>query len=423
MMKRVLARFRHIVAAIFFFWVSWAAAGMEAPTFAYTYQRADGNRFVEGKGAFPNMTYVDVHLDGRPVWLVAATDRNAIIWAVVLEGGVTRALRTVGKTVTSVDVKPSRLPGNTPPLLMIRNGKAQLLESSSSFTQAYSHPVLLPKSGKTAVIYRNGLLALRGEKTELFDIDALPDARPVFDERERLLLLTGRTQDYSHGILGDTIEAQSVTLIKTSPVASADPIISLRKGSVIEGTAPIWSDLNGDGLREIILTVSDRNRGSRFVVFDEDGFLTATGPAVGRGFRWRHQIAVAPFGPKGEMELVGVRTPHIGGVVEFFRLEGDTLRRTAHLKGYSSHVMGSRNLDMAAAGDFDGDGSIELLLPLQSLDKLAAVRHTEEGARSVWELLLPGKLTTNLAAATLPDGSIVLGVGSDTHTLRLWLGH
>jgi hypothetical protein len=106
--------------------------------------------------------------------------------------------------------------------------------------------------------------------------------------------------------------------------------------------------------------------------------------------------------------------------VEFFRLEGEELRRRAHIKGFSSHIMGLRNLDMAAAGDFDGDGSVELLVPLQSLDSLAAVRHTDKGAQRVWELPLTGKLSTNLAAATLPDGSITVGVGSEEGTLHLW---
>lgn len=83
----------------------------------------------------------------------------------------------------------------------------------------------------------------------------------------------------------------------------------LPSGSVIENTAPIWSDLNGDGVREIILTVIDRHKGARFMVYSDDGALIASGPAVGKGYRWRHQIAVAPFGPQGEIELVGVQSP------------------------------------------------------------------------------------------------------------------
>ena len=419
--ERVRKRLYLIMTGIFFLLASTTIAGTEEQTFGYTYQRADGNRFVRGKGNLPNISHVDVHLDGRPVWLVAASDDDAVIWVAVLENGETRAFRTSGTAVDPIDIEPSKLPGGTPPLLIVRRGKPRLLEPASRSEAADSHPVILPQSGKTAVLYNDGRLMLRNGNQKRFSIDALPDARLIFDERERVLLLTGRTQAYRHGVLGDTIEAQSITLITTYPDSSAARIIELTSGSVIESTAPIWSDLNGDGEREIILTVSDRHKGSRFMVYNEDGALIASGPAVGKGFRWRHQIAVAPFGPQDEMELVGVRTPHIGGVVEFFRLEGEELRRTAHIAGFSSHIMGLRNLDMSAAGDFDGDGRIELLVPLQTLDSLAAVRHTEKGAQRVWELPLQGKLSTNLAAATLTDGSITVGVGIEEGTLRLWL--
>ena len=55
--------------------------------------------------------------------------------------------------------------------------------------------------------------------------------------------------------------------------------------------------------------------------FDDDGHLVAEGPTIGQGYRGRHQIAVAPFGPNGELELVDVLTPHLGGIVEFYQLE------------------------------------------------------------------------------------------------------
>ena len=90
-------------------------------------------------------------------------------------------------------------------------------------------------------------------------------------------------------------------------------------GQVIEGIAPIWVDWNQDGEREIIVTLSDLANGAQVVVFNEQGKRIAEGPAIGQGYRWRHQIAVAPFGPNGEMELVDVLTPHLGGVVEFYQ--------------------------------------------------------------------------------------------------------
>lgn len=65
---------------------------------------------------------------------------------------------------------------------------------------------------------------------------------------------------------------------------------------VLEGLSPIWVDLDGDGRREIIVTISDARLGARLVVFDEQGNRIASGPAIGQSHRWRHQLAVAPYG-------------------------------------------------------------------------------------------------------------------------------
>ena len=190
---------------------------------------------------------------------------------------------------------------------------------------------------------------------------------------------------------------------------------------VVEAIAPIWADLTGDGQREIVLTVSDAEQGAQIVVYGEDGQPLAAGPAIGRGYRWNHQLVVAPFGPNGELELATVQTPHIGGIVQFYRLTGDRLEMIARVTGYTSHVISTRNLDMAVAGDLDGDGRIELLLPDQARTNLGAIRRDPEGANVAWTIPVDGKVTTNLAAVALPDATLAVGVGHDGHGLSLWL--
>jgi hypothetical protein len=75
----------------------------------------------------------------------------------------------------------------------------------------------------------------------------------------------------------------------------------------------------------------------------------------------------APFGPNGELEVADVVTPAIGGTVEFYRWEEDALSLVAGTGDYTSHVIGTRYLDMAVASDFDGSGySSMLLLPNQA---------------------------------------------------------
>ena len=76
------------------------------------------------------------------------------------------------------------------------------------------------------------------------------------------------------------------------------------------------------------------------------------------------------------MELVDVLTPHLGGTVEFYQWQGNQLNIVARQSGYTAHVIGSRNLDMAVAADLDSDGQTELLLPNQQRSELGAIRHT-----------------------------------------------
>jgi hypothetical protein len=76
---------------------------------------------------------------------------------------------------------------------------------------------------------------------------------------------------------------------------------------------------------------------------------------------------------------------------------------------------------MAAAADFDGEGSIELLVPFRSLDMLGAIRRSRQGAKIVWTLQLGTPMSSNLAVVQQHDGFIAVGVGLENGMLRLWL--
>lgn len=390
-------------------------------TLGYTHILPDGNRFIEGQGSFPDSEYLDISLEGRPQWIAALTLNNSIFWVAVLDDGKVQAFMIRENNVQSVPIKPNRIQATMPPLLVASEGFLGALDPPSSTATEITHPVVLKSSRRIAFIDQNADIVFWEEgEIERLDVDALPDARLLMDEDERVLLLTGPTTRYRHGVLGDRVEASGFTLIDTRPGPEINMSISLQE-QVIEGISPIWADLDGDSTREIIVTASDSQNGAQILVFDETGKQIASGHAIGKGDRWRHQIAVAPFGPDGETELVDVLTPHIGGVVEFYRLEGDELKVVAQIGGYTSHIIGSRNLDMAAAGDFDGDGKVELLLPEQSLTKLGGIRHTRSGAEVAWTVDVGGKVSTNIAGATLSDGGMAVGIGRSDGILRVWI--
>lgn len=392
--------------------------------YGYTYQRPDGNRYVLGQGTLSESVPLDVELDGRPVWIVAARQgADASIWAVVLEDGSVQAFRVIGREVSPIAITPNRLPVGMPPLLRVEGDAVSLVVPPGDLDASpLTHPVIVQEtdgSSTLAVILTDGTLVLWHESGDVIrlPINALPDARILQDGTGRIVLYTESSTVYGHGVLGDAIESRQVSIISidsgevlaTVAANEGDP------GVVFEGIAPIWADLDGDGERDMITTLSDAQIGARLVV------NTASGPAIGRGFRWRHQIAVAPFGSQGELELADVLTPHISGVVEFFRFDGDAVSRVASLSGFTSHGIGSRNLDMAAAGDFDGDGRVELLVASLDMSELSAIRRVAGDASEVWNLPIGGRMSTNLGAVTLAGERIAVGVGRTDNTLRLWL--
>jgi hypothetical protein len=95
-------------------------------------------------------------------------------------------------------------------------------------------------------------------------------------------------------------------MIETQPEPRAVVTLPILEPSVAEGIAPIWADLTGDGVREIIVTISNADQGAQIVVLNGVGVQIAAGPAIGKGLRWRHQVAVAPFAPDGSLELAAV---------------------------------------------------------------------------------------------------------------------
>ena len=384
----------------------------------YTYHRADGNRLAAGAGGMPLGEMIDIALGGVPLWVVAAPMGQSSVWMVALEDGRIETFRIVDRTSVSVSLVDAQLPPGTPPVLAIEADlRPRLANIVNGGASHLSHPVLLTDDRLAYLTAQGELVLLSNFGEQRLALNALPDARILVDEDDRLLLYNQPTNRYEHAVLGDDLEAGGMVLVET--VSGLAPLwqIDLDVG---EGIAPLWADLDGDGRREIVATVSDAAQGARLVLFTGDGLMLASGNAIGQGLRWRHQLAIATFAGD-EPEIAVVRAPHIGGIVEFYQRRGQILDIATQLDGYSSHLPGSRNLDMGLAGDFDFDGELELLLPTEDFTRLGAVERTSFGAEAEWYVSIGGRLSTNIAAVQQTDGGLLVGVGHEGEVLRIWL--
>ncbi len=389
-----------------------------APAVFVTHHRLDGNRYAVGRGGLPGVTPVDIRLGGPPEWVVGALVAGEAVWVVALEDGTLEAWATRANRPLRVALDLPPLPAGTPPAVLVtERGEVGVLAPEAS-ESPLTHPIVLP-TGRRAAVSAAGSLNFTDPDGAAGEVTAslLPDARIAGDEEGRIMALAGATDRYAHGVLGDALEASGVVVVEPDGRARR---FEVPEGEVVEGIAPIWADLGGPAGREIVVTLSGPGAGARVVAYSPSGELLASGPPIGRGNRWRHQIAVAPFGTGGETELAVVRTPHIGGVVEFYRWEGEELRIVAGVPGFTSHGILSRNLDLALAADADGDGRVEVVLPTQDRTSLGGVARTAAGAEVAWTVPLDGSLATNLAAVELPGGGLELAAGRDDRVLRVW---
>lgn len=302
---------------------------------------------------------------------------------------------------------------------------SQLIISTPLEGEITSPPILVyDETRGVDLVHSSSLVQHEPElRAVLSRLRNLPDASTVLDGESIIYSYSDPTERYPHGALGDPNEWGGLAVGLVDGIRQPDRF-RLDENEVFEGLFPLVADLDGDGRNEMVTTVSNPANGSRVVVFryhDDVIQIIAESEPVGTGFRWLHQIAVAPFGPNGEIEIAVVETPHIGGIAKFYRLVGDELELVAsEAGGYMSHVNGSRNLDQAVAGDFDGDGAVELIVPSRDQNSLIGLRRVGDSVEEVWELVLGSRLATNLAVVETDNGGLILGAATEDGTLHIW---
>ncbi|MEX0954495.1 MAG: hypothetical protein WDZ83_04690 [Rhizobiaceae bacterium] len=172
------------------------------------------------------------------------------------------------------------------------------------------------------------------------------------------------TTRYGHGVLGDKVEAGSLV---AEDAAGQRYEYILPETHVFEDITPRIADLNGDGRGEVVAVRSSLARGAAVAVLGLRGGkleLLDTTREIGRPNRWLNIAGIADYTGAGVPVVAWVETPHIGGTLKMAAFEDGKLEVFANTWfGFSNHVIGSRELGLAATGDFTGDGVPDLALP------------------------------------------------------------
>src|SRR5262249_16476585 len=194
--------------------------------------------------------------------------------------------------------------------------------------------------------------------------------------------------------------------------------------AVIEDLIPILAPI-GEGPRPALVMVkSVARQGSSVLVLGwREGVLDtlAEGPALGQSNRSRHVIGAAGVTGDRVPKLVAVNTPHIAGVLVAYERRAASLVPMAKALGYSSHALGSRNEDQAVIADLSGNGRLEVIVPRQSRDGLAALSLSNGRWEGQWALPLAGPVQSNLLVDDLDGDGLLDLVVADRRALNVFL--
>lgn len=170
------------------------------------------------------------------------------------------------------------------------------------------------------------------------------------------------TQRYGHGVLGDSIEAQTL-YVKPAGTDGCALAFTTSDQSVFEDVTPRLADVTGDGIDDIITIESDVNRGASLAIYsvvDSQLQKIASTPAIGTRYRWLAPIGTADFNDDNIADVAYVETPHLGGVIKIWSFAGGAPELLASQSGYSNHRIGENYI---TGGVTHCNGQTQMIVP------------------------------------------------------------
>lgn len=334
-------------------------------------------------------------------------------------------MRLAGLAVASILALSSAAEANDRLSLAVPGGLAAL-ERQEGIERGISYapgPVVVvrPDGKRFRLAIAGGKIVLSPSDNRIISApapDMLPDSEVTQGTGDiRRAWLTGATERYAHGILGDRIEGAGVGIERADGTFL---YFDLGEESVFEDRRVRLYDFDGDGADEIIVVRSFLNAGAALTVLEADGDsldIAATAKPIGLSNRWLNPAGVGDFDGDGRAELAYVETPHIGGTLRLYEYRDGRLTPDGAASGFSNHAIGSRVQDLSAVVDWNGDGILDLLVPDARRQNLRVVTF----AGGTFKQLARINNSQRIVTAVLPaqtsasgDPSIVYGLADGT---------
>lgn len=208
--------------------------------------------------------------------------------------------------------------------------------------------------------------------------------------------LIGATRRYTHGVLGDSLEAGGL-VVETN--AGKQLRLNLPANRVFEDLEPRLIDLDDDNQSEILLVESDLKKGASLAVYGiVDGRIRkrAATPFIGTANRWLNPLGVGDFDGDGKLDIALVETPHIGGILRLYRFTTPVLTKFAEYTGVSTHKLGSTELGLGKV--IPAQFRDRILIPNQSRQVLMMLEYIDKQFQILARKRLPGALQSSLVS-------------------------
>ena len=220
------------------------------------------------------------------------------------------------------------------------------------------------------------------------------------------------TTRYGHAVLGDGIEAGA---LKVKNSRGETYTFRLPSTEVFEDIAPRLADLDRNGTTEVITILSSQSDGASIAVFGLNGsafIKIAQTPFIGRSNRWLNIAEINNFGGNRRPDIAAVITPHLAGVLQFYRFRNGRLARIAQARGFSNHFIGSNELRLSTVADVNNNGIPDLILPSLARNELLMVGTERNQFRELARVELPARVNRAIGARD-NNGKIEFLVGLD----------